>query len=161
MMHMWLIRIICLAILVSGCEKAPKLELVAPEDFAVYQSKRGGNDVLFHSVSYSGVTYRVRYEKNKHRADLKFWQEALARHLHDSGYVLVGERAIDAANRHGHLLDFVAPTKKADFRFSVGLFLHEDNIIITEAAGEMAEYKKFEGVIAAAIKKMRFIARKV
>lgn len=143
----------------SSCQSTGSVEPVAPASFAIEKEPSSvADDVIFAAVSYSGVTYRVRTKPNEPKADLKFWQEGLEKHLKDSGYLFLKRKKIMASKQPGYLMNFLAPTKNADYRFSVALFVINDEIVIVESAGDEKAFKKVRKKILKAVKSIKFKA---
>lgn len=68
-------------------------EAVAPSGFAPY--KKAGR---FQALSPDGVAYRVRSVRNKPKAELPFWKEALRSRMEAAGYHVVAEADVQAAD---------------------------------------------------------------
>ena len=142
--------------LACSCMTSGKVEADPPKQFAVEDDPRGENIVL-SSVSYNGVSYRVRTVPNTDDpGDLDFWQKALENHLSESGYILKKSGSVEAGGRTGSLSQFLAPLPAADFQFNVALFVTDEQIVIVEAAGEVAAYKKVAKAVEKALQKLRF-----
>ncbi len=74
-------------ILFSGCTET-KLKITSPEGFAVYKNV---GTLPYRAVSPDGILYRVKEVENKPFANLKFWQEALKKHMITTGYSFVND----------------------------------------------------------------------
>jgi hypothetical protein len=107
----------------------------APTGFAPFPRRKA-----FAAVSPDDVLFRVRTMKNKPRADLDFWTEALRKRLLDAGYRLTEEGKIPSAGPEGRYLELVAPDGERDARWIVALFVEGGQITVAEAAGEAAKF---------------------
>jgi hypothetical protein len=119
---------------------------VAPEGFAPFRLKRG-----FAAVSPDDVVFRVRVTKNKPRADLAYWTEALRTRLVEAGYRLTGEGEMPSAGAAGRYLELVAPDGERDARWLVALYVDGSRITVIEAAGEAARFAARREAIVKAI----------
>lgn len=135
--------LVAIALLLSACSS---FEASAPKGFAVYD---GGSD--YRAVTSDGVVYRVRSEDNEPQADLTFWREALTKRMSDAGYVVIGDEPVKCRNGEGHLLDLAAPLGTRDYGYTVAVFVVGSDIVIVEAAGEVATFKEKRADIVAAI----------
>ncbi len=127
----------------TACGTEPAL----PEGFARFKARRGA----FAAVSPDDVGFRVRTTKNKPRADLAFWTEALKTRLVQAGYTLVGEGEMPSATAGGRFLELVAPDGQRDARWLVALFVDDKQITVVEAAGEAARFGARRDAVVKAI----------
>ncbi len=123
---------------------------VAPDGFATWDKKR-----RFRAVSSDDVVYRVRTVRNKPKADLEFWREAVRRRLIDAGYRLVAESDVAASGAPGALLELSAPDGERDATGLVAVFVDGNAIVVLEAAGEAARFAKAKDAVLAAMKATR------
>jgi hypothetical protein len=113
----------------------------APAGFAVYP--RG---IVFKSplraVSPDGILFTVRTEKNKPRADLGFWREAMKTRMAQSGYRLAADTLCKMKGADGILLEMAAPMGDQDYFYWVAFALSPsgDRILVAEAAGESKRF---------------------
>ncbi len=119
---------------------------VTPEGFAPFRLKRG-----FAAVSPDDVVLRVRVTKNKPRADLGYWTEALRTRLVEAGYRLTGEGEMPSAGAAGRFLELVAPDGERDARWLVAVYVDGGRITVIEAAGEAARFAARREAIVKAI----------
>lgn len=119
---------------------------VAPQDFAAFK-----RSARFAATSDDDVVYRVRVEKNKPRAELAFWAEALRVRMLQAGYTLLAEGELAAAGgQAGHWLELGAAAGAQDDSYLVGLFVDGRRLILVEAAGESRRFAaRREAVLAA------------
>jgi hypothetical protein len=122
------------------------VDAVAPEGFAAFRLKRG-----FAAVSPDDVVYRVRTTRNRPKADLAYWTEALRTRLVEAGYRLVGEGAMPSAGGEGRYLELVAPDGERDARWLVVLFVDDRTITVIESAGEAARFAARRDAVVKAI----------
>ncbi len=133
----------------AACTTAPVSEL--PQGFAAYQ---GGEER--QAVSFDRVVYQVRRVENKPLANLDFWRVALKERLAKTGYVVTADGDISAKGRPGYFVETTAPRGVADYMYLVALFVHDKDLIVVEAAGELQAYKAQRDKILAAIKASDF-----
>ena len=119
---------------------------VAPDGFAPFRLKRG-----FAAVSPDDVVFRVRVTKNKPRADLAYWTEALRTRLVEAGYRLTGEGEMPSAGGAGRYLELAAPDGERDARWLVAVFVDGGRITVIEAAGEASRFAARREAIAKAV----------
>jgi hypothetical protein len=123
---------------------------VAPEGFAPFPKRKA-----FAAVSPDDVIFRVRTMKNKPRADLDFWTEALRKRLLDAGYRLVEEGKLGSTGPEGRFLELVAPDGERDARWIVALFVEGGQVTVAEAAGEAAKFGGRRTAVLAAIGRLK------
>lgn len=140
---------LCLVLWVaSGCVP---FRGAAPVGFATYKGDRP-----YRAVSPDGLMYRVRYEKNKPRADLGFWKEALKVRMIDAGYHFASESDIEVDGRPGYLLELTAPMGTQDYTYMDAVFVCGRKLVLVEAAGEVAQFEAHRASIEAAIQALTF-----
>lgn len=136
------------AALLAGCAVNPAV----PKDFAQYH--RGflfkGN---LRAMSPDGVLFTVRCEKNKPRADLAFWREAMKTRMSQAGYRVVADTSCSMQGREGALLKLAAPVGNQDYLYWIAFSLNPSGsrILVAEAAGEAKKFLARQDDIAAAI----------
>lgn len=118
----------------------------SPEGFAAYEENGE-----FRAVSPEGITFRVRSEDNEPPADLEFWSEALKNRMSDAGYVVVSDGSVDAKNSSGYRLELAAPIGELDYSYLVAIFVHGDDIVVVESAGEVRQFAAKRAAIEAAL----------
>lgn len=134
---------LCLCLALGGCATLP-----VPEGFAPYRHTRDG------AVSPDGVVFRVVTERNKPKADLAFWAEALKRRQENAGYLIVEEGPLGEGAAQGWMLEMEAPWGPADYTYLVAIFVDGRKLHIVEAAGEV---KRFQARRAAILDAARSI----
>jgi hypothetical protein len=140
-----------LLMLVLAASACSHFDAQPPKGFAVYD-----NGSSYRAASPDGVVYRVRSEDNEPQADLKFWSEALSKRMTEAGYILLNEEPVKAGSTDGHLLELAAPLGNRDYAYAVAVFVKDDDIIIVEAAGEVALMKDKRSDIVTAISQLAF-----
>jgi hypothetical protein len=118
-----------------------------PEGFAPWR-KRG----RFQAVSPDGVSVRVRSAKNKPRAELGFWEEALKSRMVDAGYRVIHEERLATSGGPGALLELGAAAGEADQTYLVVVFVDGRHLIIAEATGEAETFRARREAVLAAFK---------
>ncbi len=133
-----------------GVRRSPSgAQVPTPDGFAPWRNSR-----RFQAVSPDGVQFRVRTEKNKPRAALAFWSEALRTRMTDAGYTVIAEAPIEAAGGKGALLELGAANGPRDQTYLVVLFVKNGKLIIAEANGEAEQFRGHRDAIVAAIQKL-------
>jgi len=117
-----------------------------PEGFAPW--RRTGR---FQAVSPDDVVFRVRTAKNKPRADLGYWQEALRNRMTDAGYKLLSESEVKAGDHPGVLLELGAASGEQDQIYLVAVFVDGRKLVIAEASGEATRFRPRKDAVVAAI----------
>ena len=118
----------------------------SPEGFAPYKGRRP-----YRAVSADGVMYRVRYEKNKPKAELAFWKEALKSRMIDAGYRFQAESDLEVSGHPGYLLELAAPLGTQDYTYLNAIFVHGRKLVIVEASGEVSQFQKHRASLLDAI----------
>lgn len=142
--------IVCLlsAGLLSACGFNPR----APDEFAQYH--RG---YLFkgpmRAMSPDGVLFTVRAERNKPKADLAFWRDAMKTRMSQSGYRVIADTACSMHGSEGALLKLAAPVGNQDYLYWIAFSLNASGsrILVAEAAGESRRFLARRDDIAKAI----------
>lgn len=141
------------AALLAGCAISPAV----PKDFAQYH--RG---YLFkgdlRAMSPDGVLFTVRCEKNKPRADLAFWREAMKTRMGQAGYRVTADTACTMQGREGALLKLAAPVGNQDYLYWIAFTLNPSGsrLLVAEAAGEAKKFLARQEDIAKAIAESGF-----
>jgi hypothetical protein len=116
----------------------------APEGFSAFRRR-----ARFQALSPDDVIYRVRTAKNKPRADLDFWKEALLVRMKEAGYRVVTEQPLPGTTP-GHLLELAGADGEKDRAYLVGLFVRGRRLVLAECTGEADRLaKRREAVVAA------------
>ncbi|MEL6761667.1 MAG: hypothetical protein AAFP04_14865 [Myxococcota bacterium] len=141
-------RITAIAILSTAA--CMPFQASSPDGFAAYEE-----DGEFRAVSPEGITFRVRAEDNEPPADLEFWSEALKNRMSDAGYVVVSDGSVDAKNGSGYRLELAAPIGELDYSYLVAIFVHGDDIVVVESAGEVGQFAARRDAIESALTNLR------
>ncbi len=134
--------------LLAGCGFHPK----APREFAQYP--RG---IVFkgplRAVSPDGVLFTVRSEKNKPKADLAFWRDAMKTRMSQAGYRVVADTTCKMKDADAALLKLAAPVGNEDHLYWIAFSLNASGsrILVAEAAGESRKFLARQEEIAKAI----------
>jgi hypothetical protein len=134
--------------LLTGCAINPAV----PKDFAHYDRGFLFKGAL-RSMSPDGVLFTVRSEKNKPRADLGFWREAMKTRMGQAGYRVVADTVCTMQGREGALLKLSAPVGNQDYLYWIAFSLNPtgSRILVAEAAGEAKRFLARQEDIAQAI----------
>lgn len=130
----------------SGGVHAP-----APAGFAAGKHARH-----YAALSPDDVVYRVRKARNKPRADLAFWKEAMRTRMTEAGYHVVAESDIQAGAVPGALVELSAPDGQQDDTYVIAVFVDGRRLVIVEAAGEVGRYIGRREAVLAAIRGLTF-----
>ena len=135
------------ALLLGGCSFHPS----APKEFASYP--RGLFPGPFRALSPEGVLFSVRSQKNKPKADLAFWKEAVKTQMSETGYRVVSDTVCTMGGAPAGLLKLAAPVGDRDYLYWVAYSLSASGkkILVAEAAGEAKAFRARESDISAAI----------
>ncbi len=106
----------------------------------------------FQAVSPDGVQFRVRSAKNKPRASLDFWAEALRSRMADAGYTVLHEERITAAGGPGALLELGAAAGASDQTYLVAIFVKGGKLVVAEATGEAETFLQHREAVVDAVK---------
>jgi hypothetical protein len=136
------------ALILAGCGFHPK----APLEFAEYPRGTVFKGPL-RAVSPDGVLFTVRCEKNKPKADLAFWRDAMKTRMSQAGYRVVGDTACSMNGSAGALLRLAAPVGNQDYLYWIAFTLDPsgDRILVAEAAGESKRFLARQEEIGKAI----------
>jgi len=121
----------------------------APSGFAP-----GKKTSRFIAVSPDDVVFRVRTAKNKPKADLAFWKEAMATRMKEAGYRVLAAGDITAGGVPGALLELSAPDGPQDAAYLVAVFVDGGKLVVVEAAGEVSRFAAHRSAVLAAIEGM-------
>lgn len=136
------------AILLAGCAYHP----VAPREFAQYHRGYVFKGPL-RAISPDGVLFTVRTEKNKPRADLAFWRDAMKNRMGQAGYRVVADTGCSMQGREGALLKLAAPVGNQDYLYWIAFTLSPSGrrILVAEAAGDARTFLARQAEISKAI----------
>ena len=129
---------------------APGVDVSTPAGFA--PGKKASRPV---AVSPDDVVFRVRTARNKPKADLDFWKEALRTRMKEAGYRLTSESEVRAGDTPGALLEVAAPDGASDAAYLIVIFVDGSRLVIVEAAGEAGRFAPRRQAILDAVSAMR------
>jgi len=127
-----------------------KATVPTPDGFAAWR-KRG----RFQAVSPDEVLFRVRTARNKPRADLGYWREALRNRMSDAGYKVLAESDISASGHPGVLLELGAANGEQDQTYLVAVFVSGRKLVIAEATAEATRMRTRKDALLTAISGMQ------
>jgi hypothetical protein len=122
----------------------------SPSGFAAYESR-----CTFKAVSPDGVIFRVRSVKNKPKAQLPFWNEAVITRMKNAGYTLVDTSSISVQGHQTSITELAAPLGTEDHSYLIAVIYGPKRLTIVEAACEVSKFQKRKPDIIEAIKKIR------
>jgi hypothetical protein len=131
--------------------RVPRSSGAAPEGFSAFRKPRRE----LRAVSADSVVYRTRTVKEKPKADLAFWQEAMTRRMEDAGYTVAAASTIEAGGATGALLELTAPWAEADYSYLVAAFPLGGRLVLVEAAGEVTAFAARRDAVIAAVQGAR------
>jgi hypothetical protein len=113
----------------------------APEGFGQYPRGSVFASPL-RTASPDGVLFTVRTEKNKPKADLSFWREALKTRMSQAGYRVIADTACSMHGSPGALVKLAAPVGNQDYFYWIAFTLSGSgqDILVAEAAGESKRF---------------------
>lgn len=120
-----------------------------PDGFSAYRKKS-----RFQAVSPDDVIYRVRAEKNKPKAELTFWKEALRQRMVDAGYRLIREDKIESGGQEGYLIELSGANGPKDQTYLIALYVRGGRLIVAEATGEARELGARRAALVAAMQQL-------
>ena len=121
-----------------------------PSGFAAYKSR-----CTFRAVSPDGAVFRIRSVKNKPKAGLPFWNEAIITRMKNAGYTLVDTSSISVQGRQAFVTELAAPLGAEDQTYLIAVIYGPKRLTIVEAACEVSKFQKRKPEIIEAIKKIR------
>ena len=117
-----------------------------PAGFAPYKAKKA-----YRAVSPDGVVFRVRAAEHEPEADLEFWKEAMQKRMVEAGYNVQTQAEVSAGAVPGTLLELTAPYGTDDYSYLLAVFPVGKELVIVEAAGEVATFGERREAIMEAI----------
>ncbi len=121
----------------------------APTGFAPGRKAR-----RFVAVSPDDVVFRVRTARNKPKADLMFWKEAMITRMTGAGYRVIATGDVTAGGAPGALLELSAPDGTQDAAYLVAVFVDGGRLVVVESAGEVARFAARRAAVIEAIEGM-------
>lgn len=144
------------ALLASAC--GPTTYVAPPKGYAQLD-----DDDLFYGVaqkiiSPDGATILLREREHTPKSDLNFWTESLQREVAEGrGYEhLSNEDVTTAGGFKGRALHFKGAYNNATWRYTVALFLVDDEIVTVETAVPESDWEQHKVAFEGAIKSLRF-----
>lgn len=134
-----------------ACQTTVKTSI--PETFAEDRDVKV-KGVLLGAIEPQGTVFRVRRVKPKQEGNFKFWKEALAKHLVDSGYVKVSEKDIVVSGRTGQQIEYNVPVGNKDYTYQVSILPSKEDLLVVEASGERKRFSFLRPKIDQAIQKI-------
>lgn len=105
------------------------------------------------AVSPDGAVVVVRERENEQEGSLDFWAESLKREITErNGYKLLDEGPVEGRNAKGHLMNFEVLYGGLPYRYTVALFVTEDDIITVETAASQEIFQQRGDALTAAIR---------
>ncbi len=117
-----------------------------PEGFSAWKKAR-----RYRAASPDRVLFRVRTVKQKPKAELDFWREAVANRMTDAGYRVVDQSSIEAGGTEGAMLELAAPLGNQDWSYLLAMFPRGRKMVLVEAAGEVSDFAARREAIVEAI----------
>jgi hypothetical protein len=141
-----IITAVILLLLLGSCSE---FTIEKPEGFAeVEVDFYDKGDILYKAISPEGILFKVKKVKNYPSMELEFWAEALSHQLQKEGYTLIGEeQRFKAGKEEGVYFKWGVPYGNDSYIYLTSLLVYDDEIIITEAAGEQSLFKDYEDTI--------------
>lgn len=110
----------------------------------------------FRYITADGVMLEGREVENYPAADLKFWTDAMQRHLEARGYSRKSSECFRTqAGLDGCTVDFMLPWGAEDWVMSETVFVVGDRIILLEAAGPFDRFARVEQSLRNALRSFR------
>ncbi len=128
-------------------------EVKTPSGFAALSDDQiEWRSYQWKAVSPDGASILVRERENEEEASLKFWAEALEREIiAQQGYKLIDTAPIAGKNIKGVQMNFEALYGGQPYRYSVALFVNEDDIVTVETAGSQEVWERHEAALHASV----------
>ncbi len=135
-----------LALVSAGCGR--HYTITDPPSFKRFEGGEG-----LRLITADGVMLRVREVENYPAADLKFWVEAMKRHLEQQGYAARGEPRFFETRKGlpGARLLFLVPRGPEDWVFGETVFVVGKRIVLVETAGPYPRHVPLEDEIDEAL----------
>ncbi|MEN0066632.1 MAG: DUF4349 domain-containing protein [Myxococcota bacterium] len=121
----------------------------APEGFSPWKKQR-----RYRAASPDNVLFRMRAVKQKPKASLDFWQEAMRTRMESAGYRVIDEQRISANGTDGAMLELAAPLGTQDWSYLIAMFPRGGRIVLMEAAGEVTHFAPRRDAIVAAVERV-------
>ncbi len=133
----------------TGGKGTAGVQLSLPESFARYPKAKQSA-----WLTADNVKLRVRSFRNKPKAALAFWEEALRVRMVAAGYHLLSEQTVQAEGGPLRLLSLGAPSGEADYSYTLGLAVDGNRLILVEVAGLAERMVAHQDEVTAALGKM-------
>jgi hypothetical protein len=133
-------------------------KIETPEGFAqIAVDHFNQRDVLYKAVSPEGIILRVKKVENYPRMELDFWLKALINQLQKEGYTLIGEEErFETKQRKGAYITWGLPYGNATYIYLTSLLVCDDEILITEAAGEHIIFNDYKDALIKSIRSISY-----
>ena len=135
----------------NGGGYSPGATMPAPEGFAPYS-----RPARFAAVSPDDVKLRLRIFRNKPKADLEFWKEAVRIRFAQAGYRVVGVEDLVATGGPLALIALAAPSGAHDYSYHVAIAVDGNRIIVVEMVGEAARFEAHQAAMRTALAGLDF-----
>jgi hypothetical protein len=136
------------SLLLGACAFHPQ----SPAEFAEYPRGMVFNRSL-RALSPDGVHFSVRCEKNKPRAEMTYWREAMKTRMSQAGYRILQDTTCSMQGQPGILLKLATPYGNQDYLYWIAFSLNRagSKIVVAEAAGESKRFLARQDAIEKAI----------
>jgi len=118
-----------------------------PEGFSPYR-RRG----RFQAITPDDVVFRVRSARNKPRATLEFWSEALKERQEAAGYTVLSEQTV--SDGQTYVLELGAANGPQDQTYVIGLRVEGRRLILAEATGEAERFQAHRDAVMQALREL-------
>lgn len=135
----------------KGGGHSPQVHFPAIKGFAAFKKTSH-----FAALSPDDVKLRARVFRNKPKADLAFWREAMRVRMIEAGYTVLAEGDIQAQGGPGSLLTLSAPSGDKDYTYMIALFVDGGRLVVVEALGETRTFEPWKDALLTGISGMSF-----
>lgn len=153
--HLTALLLIALGALATAC--GPTTYVTAPSGFAQLEDDQLPDGIAQKVISSDGALIVLREREHTPKSDLNFWTDSLQREITAGrGYTLLSaEDVTTSGGLKGKLMHFKGAYRDATWRYSVALFLVDDEIVTVETAIQEKEWPTHEANLQGAIKSLR------
>ena len=127
------------------------VRVTTPDGFSAW--RKAGR---YRAVSPDGALLRVRSVRNKPKATLSFWKDALRERMQRAGYVVHAESDVEVDGVSGSMIELAAPLGTEDWSYVVTVFPRGGKLVLFEAAGEVATLDEHRDAIRATLDSLSF-----
>lgn len=121
----------------QGGGHSPGVNLVLPPEFAAFSKPS-----RFAALTADDLKARVRVFRNKPKADLIFWKEAVSTRMKNAGYRIASDQTVQAKGGPVILLPLSAPSGDQDYTYWIALGVRGSRIVVVEIAGETSLFSE-------------------